>query len=68
MVWCLLTPAALCLLLALLTLTFKPSNLRRVRPARAARGCVAGLLVLLAILLAASALALSPQLSALTGG
>lgn len=68
MIWCLLTPAALCLLLALLTLTLKPSNLRRVRPARAARGCVAGLLILLAILLTAGALALSPELSALMGG
>lgn len=68
MLWCLLTLSALCLLLALGALSFKPSSLRHIRPGRAARGCAAALLVLLAILLAASALALSPELAALLGG
>jgi len=67
MLWCLLTPAALCLLLALFTLSVRASGLRRLRPGTTARGCVALLLMLIALLLGALALAISQGASTMAG-
>lgn len=68
MLWCLLTPAAICLLLALLTLSVRASGLRRLRPVPAIRGCLALMLVLIALLLGVLALALSQGAPGMAGG
>lgn len=65
MVWCLLGPAA-CLAalgLAALSLDVRRIRLPRPSPRRAARGCLAGSLLLLAGMLAALAAAVAPGLS-----
>ena len=48
MIWCLIVPAIVCVLLALLTLTVQPRQMVPRRPIRLLRGCAALFLLLLA--------------------
>lgn len=48
MLWCLILPAILCALLALLALTVQPRQVLPRRPIRLLRGCTALLFLLLA--------------------
>jgi hypothetical protein len=66
MTWCLIVPALLCLLMALLALIVTPPPLQSIRPDRLARGCVA--LALLALALALGGVALVIVQTAPTGG
>lgn len=49
MIWCLITPAVLCLILALAVLMVQPRTIPRMRLTTLLRGCVASLFLLLAL-------------------